>query len=264
MGDRVNVWFMLRRPSAAVRAALDAPGHDTTLLPIILGGMLMVSTYADILNMGVRYGTGVVMSVVLILGVLAGLVFALLAPALGLWMGNVLDRRHRAEFPSQLHLPPFPLKNLVWTRILGPEGIRAWFSKPVLRQWLLAWSAGVNGVKWLRLSLGGGAVGYGRLAGAVGKFSGVFVPAAVLVGILTFSLDAPGYGEGGGGSVWEWVSLGVKVASLGWFLVLWILLLQAAFALGWAKATIAGTLSSLGALGILAGALAWLTDIKWM
>ncbi|MFN8393478.1 MAG: hypothetical protein U0176_02250 [Bacteroidia bacterium] len=264
MSSRVNVWFMLRKPTAAVRVVLDEPSRDTTVLPVLLGGMVLVSLYADLMNLGRQYLTGQIMSVVLIVGVVTGLVICFLAPAIGLLLGNAMDRRHRVAFVRHLHIPAFPLKNLVWKRLLGAERLRAAFSVPVMRQWLMAWSTVVNAVQWLRQSLGGGLVGYERLFAGFGKFSKVFAPAALMAGLVLFTMNSPGFGGDSASSAWQWLGLAVEVTALIFFGILWIAFLREAFAIGWGKAVVAGLGSILGSLGVMVAALAWLTDIKWM
>lgn len=225
---------------------------------------MSVSMYADVMDLGRHYHTGQVMSVVLIAGILTGILLVFLAPALGLWLGNIMDRRHRAQFAKHLHIPAFPLKNLVWKRLLGAERLRAAFSLPVMRQWLLAWSALVNGMQYVRQSLGGGIVGYERLVAGFGQASRVFTPAALIAGIVLFTLNSPGFGGEAATSGWQWLGLGAEVLSfvaMGW---IWTALLREAFLLSWPKAVVAGLGSIVGSCCVVFTVLALMTDIKWM
>lgn len=255
---------MLRKPSAAARMVLDAPHPDTTLLPLLLGGMALVSLYADAMDLGRHYHTGQIMSVVLIAGIFTGIMLGFLAPAVGLWLGNALDRRHRVQFAKHLHIPAFPLKNLVWKRLLGAERLRAAFSLPVMRQWLLAWSALVNCIQYVRQSLGGGIVGYERLVVGFGQASRVFTPAALIAGFVLFTLNSPGFGGELASSGWRWLGLGAEVLALAAMGLIWMTMLREAFLLSWPKAVMAGLGSIVGSIGAVFAVLAWLTDIKWM
>lgn len=263
-GSEMTLWRMLLRPSLAFRHLLTRDMVDLRFFSILLAGMVLVLVWADLFELGRYFETGRILSGALILGPVIGLLFFPLLGLLGMWLGNALDRTHHATFHSHLHFPPFPLKDLLWRKVLGMEGLRKLFSMPVLRQYMLAWAWCKAAGQWLAASVSGGRTPYNRLLGCITWATWPFYPLALFTWVMGFMLGHPGFGRAEDASPLDGWSLAVKVALVLTFLYLWLQLLREGFALGWMRALIAGTVSTGLSMATVLFMMDFLTGIRWL
>ncbi len=261
-GSEVSFWGMLRRPSATFQALVAHGNDDFSIIPIMLSGVAGLLIWADLFNLGQFYQAGQIWSGALILGPLIGWVWLGLMTLVGLWLGNLLDKRHSARYQYHVLIPPFPLKNLLWVKVFGAEGIRRMFSKPILREYLQAWSWLFAKAQFLRASVSGGKIRYPGLRGGIGKLAWLFIPLTILLWLAAVLLEHDGFGVDG--EPMEVLFLGLKIVSLLVFIYFWLRLLRTGFNLNWMQTLATGLVSLFLSLATILWLVSFLTGIRWM
>ncbi len=263
-GSGVTFWGMLLRPSATFQALVVQGNDDVSILPMILAGSMGLLFWADAFDLGSRYETGGILSGGLILGPLIGVFWLILMGLFGLWFGNLLDRRHTARFQFHVLIPPFPLKNLVWIKVLGPEKIRRMFSRPFFRHGLQLWSWLNSAGAFLKDSVSNGRMRFTQVLGGLAKLAMVFFPMAVIVWMAANFLDQTGFGRAGETTEWDGLFLILKCIFFLVFGYFWLRLLRAGFELDWARTLLAGLASLMLSLATVICLVAFFTGIQLM
>jgi hypothetical protein len=111
---------MLLHPRQVFHTLLAQGNRDLSFFSMLLGGMVLCLTWADLFNLGRHYETGRIMSGALILGPVVGIVLFLLMSAFGLWLGGLLARGRK-----------FPEGRPDFARLLGCLSKTAWIFFPL-------------------------------------------------------------------------------------------------------------------------------------
>jgi hypothetical protein len=255
---------MLRRPSATFQKLVVHGNDDFSIIPVMLAGVSGLLIWADLFNLGQFYQPGQIWSGALILGPIIGWVWLGVMTLLGLWLGNLLDKRHSARYQYHVLIPPFPLKNLLWVKVFGAEGFRRMFSKPILRHYLQAWSWIYAKAFYLKGSVSGSEIRYPVLLGGMGKLAGFFVPLTIVLWFVAVVLGHDGFGHAEGTRPMDPLFLALKIVSLLVFIYFWLRLLRASFDLNWTRTLAVGLISLILSLATILWLVSFLTGIRWM
>ena len=140
IGKGISYGRLLQQPAAAFRRMRQRAIQEVKLTWAVLGGCCMVLLWADLFNLGSVFGEGPVMSVALVGGPPIGIAFLVLSTSLSLVLAHLLLRTPAPTLAFRPTLPPFPLKNLLWRRLLGTARLQRLFAWPVLKQAAALWN----------------------------------------------------------------------------------------------------------------------------
>jgi hypothetical protein len=87
---------MLLRPTQAINELLHSTAPKISVLPSLLGGILLVQWWADLANLGGRFAEGQILAASLIAGPPLGLLLAILSASSVLLFGRLLVHADRA------------------------------------------------------------------------------------------------------------------------------------------------------------------------
>lgn len=268
-GSEIRYWGMLFRPRATFQALVagshhEGHRHDVAILPMIGAGAMGLLFWADLFDLGRFYETGRIFSGGLILGPLIGIAWLALMSLSGLWLGNLLDRRHRSHFQYRILIPPFPLKNLLWVKVLGVERLRRLFSLPVLRHCLQAWSW--SRAAWTQAvgAVSGGEVSFALIFSSLVRLARIFLPMLAMVWLSANLASQNGFGAEGEGSSLDGPMLALKGLFFIVFVFFWLQFLRAAFQLDWPRTLFVGLASVAASLALVLWLLSFLTGIRLM
>ncbi len=238
---------------------LRSSRQEVLVLWVVLAGCCMVLLWADAFDLGVGLPSGQVMSVALVAGPLLGISFMLLSCLLSLWMANLLDPTHRSQFDFRLVIPPFPLKKILWGRLLGPAGMERLLDYPILKQWRWLWSWLLAASRRIASALGDGRVGYGSLLAWHSGIARAWIPVALLLWLQHFILDVPALVPGHGlQALWLLATL----PFIGLFAYQNAVAIDTGFGLGRLRSVAIVAVAWILSLGILLFLLSFLTGIR--
>jgi hypothetical protein len=234
-------WQFLSKPAKACQALYDHGPATFNLLVIFLGGIVMFQTWATAFHLGDDFVPGKIMTVTLILGPVAGLLIAIAGAMFAVNLGCLLDSSHNPSFKYRGYIPPFPMKNLLWKRIIGKEKLELAFQKTPLSIYGKAWSQFRSALDYLYRQLSGGRVSFGQLFSILSANMSVLVFVALgMVVELAMGDGSHFSSQGGGFDIW----LLVKVLFVVWFFALWFPMLKVGFQLPVARAVLATIISA--------------------
>jgi hypothetical protein len=255
---------MLLRPSATFKALIGEGNEDVALFPMILAGVMGLHLWADVFDLGRQYETGRILSGGLILGPVIGVLWLCLLGLLGLWLGNLMDSRHTSSFQLHVLIPPFPLKNMLWVKVFGADGIRRLFSKPVLKQYLQAWSWVNAAIIRAKDAVSGGELRYPVLLGGISRLAGLFLPLTVVVWVAANLLSQNGFGRAEEILPFDGWFLALKALVFLAFGYSWLRMLMAGFQLNLWRTLVAGIGSLLLSLVTILWSVSFFTGIHLM
>jgi hypothetical protein len=259
LGIGISYWRLLRQPAAAFRWMLRSSQQEVLLVWVVLSGFCMVLLWADVFNKGIENPAGQVMSVTLVAGPILGIAFMLLSCLLSMSLANLLDRSHRTRFQFRTVIPPFPLKNLLFRRVLGTARLNRLFSYPLLRQgrWVYSWLRAQ--LVRARLSMSNGRVEYSSLLAWHSGVARAWVPVGAILWLQHFLLDQPVLVPGSMLQVLWWLAALPFIALFAYHNAVAI---QAGFGLGWMRSWLILGLSWAMSLGALLFLLSFLTGMS--
>lgn len=241
--ERRHWWQFISKPIKACRFLYDRGPATFNLLVIFLGGIAMFQTWASVFHLGDDFSTGKIMTVTLILGPLAGLLVAIFGAMFAVNLGCLLDKDHRPSFTYREYIPPFPLNNLIWKRIIGKEKLLAAFRKFPLSIFGKPWSWFRSGLDFIYRQTTGGRVSFVQLFSVFSANMTIltFLAAGMVVELALgdgshFSTD-----PNGGLGIW----MIAKMLFVGWFFALWFPMIKEGFKLSTLRA-LAATIVSVG------------------
>lgn len=200
-GIGVTYWRLLRQPQAAYRRMRQSGLASLQVGWVLIAGFSLCFMWAAVFQLGGKYETGQLLSVIFLLGGPVGVLMWLLSNVSSLLLGRWRTVAATIEPKAVSAIPPFPFKNLVWRKLLGTRRLEALFQWP-------GFSALRQGWSWLLSHLRRGAQifkaclsGLSSLLAWQSITMRATVVSAALQWIWLNFLEAPCFGAG---PLWQW------------------------------------------------------------
>lgn len=210
------------------------------LLVIFLGGIVLFQAWASVFHLGDNFDTGKIMTATLILGPVSGLFVAIFGSMFSASLGCLMDKDHRPDFRYRDYIPPFPLKNLLWLRMIGREKLHNAFRKSPLNLYGRAWSWFRSALDYAYRHTTGGRVGFGQLFSVFSANMSVLLFLAIGM-VVQLALGDGSHFASASSSI---ILLVVKLLFVAWFFALWYPMLKAGFHLSAGRAVAAAVVSA--------------------